>query len=247
MPLDATEMTLKSTETGSGISLSGRESVTEMDTEHIYIGDEFADNSNEPTQVSKYERIRNCVNGTLTELTFFEEGFLQVRESSNKKRNTEHVLELRFLESYPLTTQRIAKSTLWSSLGFGLVALSSSFVLPMTTLAQYTMSAVLLTATLALLCLILFVYRSEVIFQFCTASGKTVVLSLKGSFGCIRRMREMARQVQQAILSATTDTDADDVRYLRAEMQAHYKLVETGVITREACSNGTTLILSKFG
>jgi hypothetical protein len=247
MPLDATEMPLKSTETGSGISLSGGETVTEMDTEHIYIGDEFADNSNEPTQVSKCESIRNCVNGTVTELTFFEEGFLKVREGNNKKRNTEHVLELRFLEPDPLITQKIATSTLWSSLGFGFVALSSAFVLPMTTLAQYTMSAVLLTATLALLCLILFVYRSEVIFRFCTASGQTVVLSLKGSFGCIRRMREMAHQVQQAILSATTDTDADDIRYLRAEMQAHYKLVETGVITREACSDGTALILSKFG
>lgn len=247
MPLDAIEMTRKSTETGSGMSLSDLATVAGMDTEHIYIGDEFADNSNEPTQISKCERIRNRVNGTLTELTFFAEGFLQVRESNNKKANTEHVLELRFLASRPLTTQRIAKSTLWSSLGFGLVALSSSFILPMTTLAQYTMSAVLLTATLALLCLILFVYRSEVIFQFCTANGKTVVLSLKGSFGCIRRMREMARQVQQAIVSATTDTDADDVRYLRAEMQAHYKLAETGVITREACSDGTALILSRFG
>ena len=247
MSFDATNMTLKNTETGSGMSLADLATVAGMDAEHIYIGDEFADNSNEPTQVGNYERIRNCVSGTLTELTFFEEGFLKVRESNSKKRNTEHVLELRFLESYPLTTQKIAKPALWSSLGFGLVALSSSFALPMTTIAQYTMSAVLLTATLALLCLILFVYRSEVIFQFCTARGQTVVLSLKGSFGCIRRMREMACQVQQAILSATADTDADDVRYLRAEMQAHYKLVETGVITREACSNGTTLILSKFG
>ena len=89
MPIDATEMTLKSTETGSGISLSGGETVTGMDMEHIYIGDEFADNSNEPTQVSKCESIRNCVNGTLTELTFFEEGFLKVREGNNKKRNVE--------------------------------------------------------------------------------------------------------------------------------------------------------------
>jgi hypothetical protein len=30
-------------------------------------------------------------------------------------------------------------------------------------------------------------------------------------------------------------------------MQAHYKLAETGVITREECSDGTALILSKFG
>lgn len=247
MPLDATELMRKYTEAVSAISLSGPENVASMDTEHIYIGDEFADNLKEPILVSQCERVRNWVNGTLTELTFFEEGFLKVREINNNKRNTEHVLELRFLEPDPLTTKNIATSTLWSSLSFGLVALSSSFVLPLTTLAQYTMSAILLTATLALLFLILSVYRSEVVFQFCTASGQTVVLSLKGSFGCIHRMREMARQVQQAVHNATTESDAEDVRYLRAEMQAHYKLAETGVITREACSDGTTLILSKFG
>ena len=246
MSLNATEMTLNSTEISSGIALSGRENFTGMDTEHIYIGDEFADHSNEPTQISKFESIKNCVNGTLTELTFFEEGFLKVRESNNKKRNTEHVLELRFLEPDPLVTQKIATSTLWSSLGIGLVALSSLFVLPMTTLAQYTMSTVLLMATLALLSLILFVYRSEVTFQFCTTNGQTVVLSLKASFGCVRRMREMARQVQKEIKSTPKESDASDVRYLRAEMQAHYKLAETGVITREACTNGTFLILSKF-
>lgn len=246
MPLEATEMTLNNTQTGNGISLSGLEDVTGVDTEHIYIGDEFAEFSSEPTQVRKRENVRNCVNGTLTEITFFEEGFLKVRESNNKKRNTEHVLELRFLKSDPQTKQKLATSNLWLSLGLGLAALSSSFALPTTTLAEYTMSAVLLTATLALLCLMHFVYRSEVSFQFRTANGQTVVLSLKASFGCISRMREMARQVQKEIKSAATETDAGDVRYLRAEMQAHYKLAETGVITREACSNGTSLILSKF-
>ena len=246
MPLEVTETTLNNRQIGNEISLSALEAVTGMDTEHIYIGDEFADNSSEPTQLKKCERIRNCVNGTLTEITFFEEGFLKVRESNNKKRNTEHFLELRFLTSDPQTTQKLATSNLWLSLGLGLAALSSSFVLPMTTLAQFTMSAVLMTATLALLCLINFVYRSEVTFQFCTTNGQTVVLSLKASFGCIRRMREMARQVQREIKSASTENDAGDVRYLRAEMQAHYKLAETGVITREACSNGTSLILSKF-
>ena len=93
----------------------------------------------------------------------------------------------------------------------------------------------------------LFIYRSEQTHQFRTASGNAIVLSLTGSFGCIRRMRALAREVKLAIAEVAQDTDIHDVRYLRAEMQAHYKLAETGVITREACSNGTSLILSKFG
>ena len=57
----------------------------------------------------------------------------------------------------------------------------------------------------------------------------------------------MSFQVREAIAKANADSGVHDVRYLRAEMQAHYKLAETGVITREACSNGTALILGKFG
>ena len=30
-------------------------------------------------------------------------------------------------------------------------------------------------------------------------------------------------------------------------MKAHYKLAETGVISRKACSDGTSAILSRFG
>ena len=59
-------------------------------------------------------------------------------------------------------------------------------------------------------------------------------------------MRAMAREIRRAIVRASAETGAHDVRYLRAEMLAHYKLAETGVITRDACSDAAALILSKF-
>jgi hypothetical protein len=230
------------------MSKSDGETFAAPHTEHIYLGDEFAaDHSGEPTTVRKCKHIRNRVRGTLTEFTFFEEGFLKIREATRKKLNNEYVLELRFIKPEPVTTQRIMTKCLWPSLGIGILALFVSTVLPLTNLAQYTISLTAILATLAILGLLFFVYRSEVTHQFCTASGRAVVLSLTGSFGCGRRMREMAREIQQAIVSATAETGACDVHYLRAEMQAHYKLAETGVITREACSDGTTLILSKYG
>ena len=218
-----------------------------MHTEHIYIGDEFADQSVEPINVTRCETIRNRVNGTETELTFYEEGFVNVRETCKGKRNKEHILELRFLDTDSVSARRSALGVLWASLGLGLLALLASYFLPLTGLSQHTFSATGILATSAVVGLLLFVYRSEARHEFRTASGQAVVLSLTGSFGCNRRMRAIAKYVRQAILDASDQTDTHNQTYLRAEMQAHYKLVETGVISREACSNGTSLILSKFG
>lgn len=223
------------------------EALAGSNTEHIYIGDEFADQADEPKTISRRERVRNRVNGTVTELTFYEEGFLRVRETSKTKRNKEHLLELRFLNAEPVMTEQIATACLWSSLGVGFLCLLVSFALPLTSLAPYTFSATAILATSAAVGLLLFIYRSEQTHSFCTASGHAVVLSLTGSLGCMRRMRALAREVKLAIAEIAQETDAHDVRYLRAEMQAHYRLAETGVITREACSDGTSLILSKFG
>jgi hypothetical protein len=117
----------------------------------------------------------------------------------------------------------------------------------MTGLAQFTITATATFATLAVIALLMFVYRSEETHRFCTASGHTAVISLAASFGCIRKMRAVSREIATAIREEAVDHDIADVNYLRAEMQAHYKLAETGVISREACSNGTSLILSKFG
>ncbi|MDH5345710.1 MAG: hypothetical protein OEW59_08105 [Gammaproteobacteria bacterium] len=218
-----------------------------MDTEHIYIGDEMAELAGEPATVTSTERIRNFVTGARTELTFYEEGFVQVRETRKNKLMKKHMLELRFLRSEPVVTRRLATPFLWTALSIGLAALLASLILPMTDVAGYTMSATASLATLAVIVLLMFIYRSDVTHRFCTANGHTVVLALHGSFGCMRRARSAARAIRKAIADAASQYDARDVRFLRAEMQAHYKLAETGVISREACSNGTSMILSKFG
>ena len=247
MSLDPTEGTHRQALGTASISKLDDEAFAGPDTEHIYIGDEFADQAGEPTIVRKRECIRNRVHGTITELTFYEEGFLTIREGTKKKLNKEHVLDLRLIKPEPVTTRRIATACLWSSLGIGMLALFVSIVLPLTILAQFTISLTAILTTLAILSLLLFVHRSEVTYQYCTASAQTVVLSLTGSFGCYHRMRAVAREIRQAIIRVDAENGAHDVHYLRAEMSAHYKLAETGVITREACSDGTALILSKFG
>jgi hypothetical protein len=217
------------------------------DTEHIYIGDEFADQAGEPTTIRRREYLRNHLLRTITEVTFYEEGFLKIREGNEKSLLKEHVVELRFLDSDPVVSKRVATSWLWSSFGTGALALLSLAVLPMVGFSGYATPVASVFAVLAALSLAMFVYRTQITHQFRTASGKAAVLSLTGSLGCVRRVRVMSIQVREAISKASTDSGVHDVRYLRAEMQAHYKLAETGVISREACSDGTALILSKFG
>jgi hypothetical protein len=217
-----------------------------MQSEHIYIGDEFAD-TGEPETVNSERTVRNCINGAITKLTFYDEGFLGVCEIRKGSRRREHTLELCFLAPKLYSKTYAATPFLWAALATGVLALISSFFLPTTPYASHSLTATVVMSALATLSLLLFVYRSEVRFQIRTAVGQAVVLSLVGSFGCIRKTRSAARAIVMAIRESRAEKNTRDISYLRAEMRAHYKLAETGVISREACSDCTTQILSRFG
>ena len=215
------------------------------ETEHIYIGDESQDPDNSPRTVSKRVRIKNFARGVASELTFYAEGFLNIREGTRKKLTKDHTLELRFVDPDPAIDRRIASGWLWVTLGFAVLALAGRFLLPITELSDYALAITVLLATLAAVAFLSFIYKSEERIRFYTASGRAEVLSLVSSFGCVRKVRRTARAIQASINGA--GIGAYDVRYLRAEMQAHYRLRENGVITAQACADGTALILSKFG
>jgi hypothetical protein len=219
----------------------------DLTTEHIVIEDESADQGKQPTVIRKREFLKNHVLGMITEITFYEEGFLKIREGNKKKLHKEHILELRFIDPDPVTVRQIATPWLWSSLAVAVTAIVAMTLLPATGFARYSLFTSVILAATGIGLFAAFVYRSKVSHFFCTASGKTEVVSLTGSFGCFSRARSMSKKVATAIERACEDSGIHDVRYLRAEMQAHYKLAETGVITREECSDGTALILSKFG
>lgn len=217
------------------------------ETEHIYIGDESADSGEQPRTVSKRVNIKNRTRGVATELTFYKEGFLRIREGTEKKLHKDHILELRFVDPEPEFSRRIASGWVWAAFGSATSALGAYFMLPMTGMAGYAFAASTVLGTLAAVAFLLFVYKSEECIQFCTASGRAEVLKLVSSFGCMSKVRRTARYIQSSIAGASGDSGNYDVRYLRAEMQAHYKLREKGVITQEACSDGTAQILAKFG
>ena len=84
----------------------------------------------------------------------------------------------------------------------------------------------------------LVVYRSEVRYRFFTASGRAVVASITASFGCKRKTKTIVEEISHEICASRQKGNSTGEEYLRAEMKAHYKLAETGVISRKACSKG---------
>ena len=217
------------------------------ETEHIFIEDVFADSDEEPRTVTKRMRIKNRARGLITELTFYAEGFLRVREGSSTKLSKDHTLELRFVDPAPDVQRHLATGWLTGAAVGGLLAVLAYLLLPATGAAAYGFAVATALATAAIVALLQALYRSDLTVKFVTASGRAEVLQLVGCVGCMRRVRQAARAIRQAIAAAGGESGVFDVRYLRAEMQAHYRLRENGVISQEECSDGTAQILARFG
>lgn len=215
--------------------------------EHIYIGDEASESAGEPRTVAKRVQIINAVRGTRYQLIFFEEGFLRFRERKGKSLVKDHLLELRFLNMEPQVTRQFASTVLKVALGLGLTAIAAWLLAPWTGLTSYLQPAGVIATAGAIIALLTLVYRSYDTFSFYTASGSAEVLTIRANLGCLRRCRKLVPQISRAIRNAVAGIKLDEETYLRAEMQAHYRLRETGVITRETCSDGVSMILSKFG
>lgn len=242
-----TEDQLTALQAGSGEVLDSDSPFAGYETEHIYIGDENADPSHKPRTVSKRVRIRNFARGVTTELTYYDEGFVRLREGTAKQLDKDHTIELRFLDPDAEISRSIATGWLWTATVMALSAVGCHFILPSTGFSTMTFAATVIFSTLGAIAFLLFVYKSEERVTFLTASGRAEVVQLVSSFGSIAKVRRAARDIRKCISRVSGDGGTFDVRYLRAEMQAHYKLRETGVISREACSDGTAQILSKFG
>jgi hypothetical protein len=242
-----TQDQLAALQSGSGEVLDSDSPFAGYETEHIYIGDESADPGHKPRTVSKRVRIRNFARGVATELTYYDEGFVRLREGTAKQVEKDHTIELRFLDPDAEISRRIATGWLWTAAGMALAATVIHFLLPLTAFSTMTFATTTLLGTLGAIAFLLFVYKSEERVTFLTASGRAEVIHLVSSFGCIAKVRRAYRDIRKCIDRAGGGDGVSGERYLRAEMQAHYKLRETGVISQEACSDGTALILSKFG
>jgi hypothetical protein len=216
-------------------------------SEHILISGDGSDSGDEPTVIGKQYSISNPVRGVCTEFTFFNEGFLKVREYKRKKLCKDYMLELRFLNPRPAIIRRFVSQTFWTAIGMGAAAGISWLLTKFTGLGTYTIPASIVFGTGAIVALLLCVYQSGEKFLFCTASGNVPVLMLLANFGCFRRSRSVIPEISNAIGAAISSNTLEEEPYLRAEMQDHYRLRNEGVITSKACNSGTARILSRFG
>ena len=171
------------------------------------------------------------------------------RFANHTRRNVlrEYTLQLCFMDPRFYTRTYTATGFLLTALATGFLALLASYTLPTTQYSSYSLSATAVMAAIATLSLLLFVYKSDVQFQFRTAIGQASVLTLTGSFGCIRKTRAAAKAIVAAVRESRAARDTRDISYLRAEMRAHYELAKSGVISEKDCSDCTAQILARFG
>jgi len=216
-------------------------------SEHIHIGGDQTDSSEKPTVVGKQFTLTNRVRGLRTEFTFFDEGFVKIREYKRKKLSQAYMLELRFLNPKPSVIRRVVMRSFWTALGLGGAAAICWLIAKLPTLDTYMFPASIVFAAAAIVALLLFIYQSGKKILFSTASGKVPVLILHASFGCLRRYRSMVPEISRAIGAAIIRNTLEEGPYLRAEMQDHYRLRNSDIITPQACSTGTARILARFG
>ena len=218
-----------------------------ISSEHIMMGGDDSDPADEPTVVGKQQTVSNRVRGLQTEFTFFNEGFLKIREYKRKKQAKDYMLELRFVNPKPTVIKRFVTESFWVALGMGGAAAISWLLTKFTSLDAYTFPASIVLSTGAVVALLLCVYQSGEKILFCTASGNVPVLMMLTNFGCFRSSRKAVSEISSAIGKAISRNTLEEEPYLRAEMQDHYRLRNIGVISPKACQVGTSRILGRFG
>ena len=250
MATDVTAETLDTTIDATSIVESAKSNLKVPDgiaTEHILISGDGTDSADEPTAVGKQFNVSNRVRGLHTEFTFFDEGFLKVRESRKNKVGKDYLLELRFLNPKPTVIQRFVTESFWAASSMGGAALIAWLLTTFTSLDTYTFPASIVLSTGALVALLLGIYQSGEKILFCTASGNVPVLMLLSNFGCFHQTRAVVPQISDAIGKAIRKNTLEEEPYLRAEMQDHYRLRNEGVISPKACQTASSRILSRFG
>lgn len=214
--------------------------------EHILIEDELGAVAVEPKIVTSQRVIENRLAGTRTEITLYKEGFVRVREGTAKRVLTDHLCELQYLD--PGADKRaVLASRFGTAVALAGPASVIAALLPADRVGIYGLVAVAVLLPVTLILLWQAVRRSYVDYAFRTATGRAVVLRLKGNLGCLRQTRIASIEIATEIARLTGAGNPADERRLRAEMRAHYLLLERGVISREACSDGTAQILARFG
>ena len=217
-------------------------------SEHIYIGgDEF---STEPAVVARTVRatlqLYNSVRRRGVEVTFFDEGFIKVRERRGKEADEPFFLDLRFVDPVPRIDRVFAARSFLVALGCGATAALAGFLLRFDALYAFAAPALGAAVLATAVALYFGIHRSYETTEFRTLHGRVVVLRLLANFGSMKRFRAFVPVLSEAIEEAAESIGADTSAYLRGEMREHYRLRGDGILDSDTCAAGTGRILAQF-
>jgi hypothetical protein len=223
--------------------------VNDETTEHISLGEDFAvlAGAEEPEKITQRFEFSNLTSGRRTQLIFYAEGFLRVRQWQRKKKVRDYLLSLRFLGPTMTVARTIPMRVLHVAAGFagfGLLCGLLSWLTPWN--ALFTPAAVF-GATGTVISAMLFLYLANEKTMFATAAGNATVLTLLGTADSFKRCRSIVPAIVRAIEQAQAKNIQDRSDYLRQEMREHYRLREYDVIDYNDCSIATRRILAQFG
>lgn len=222
--------------------------VDAVPSEHIYIGsDELNPNPAAAGRtVSTEVSLRNALRRAHTEVTLFEEGFLKVSEHNRGKPGESYRLDLHYLDPVPTLERVLAVRWFQTALGCAGVAALAAFLLRFESLRIAALPTLGIAAAAALVTLYVAVYRSHEKTTFATLHGRAPVLRFVANFGSIKKFRAFVPVLCCAIEEAHESIGNDTSAYLRAEMREHYRLRGDGVLSNDACADGTGRILAQF-
>ena len=217
-------------------------------SEHIYMGgDEF---STEPGVAARTVRatrkLDNRVRRQGVEVTFFEEGFIKVREQGGKSSSTPFLLDLRFVDPVPRIERVFAARSFLVALGCAATAALAGFLLRFDALYVFAAPALGAAVLATAIALYFGIYRTHETTEFRSLHGRVVLLKLRANFGSMKRFRAFVPMLSEAIEEAAERIGDDTSAYLRAEMREHYRLRGDGVLDSDTCAAGTGRILQQF-
>jgi len=216
-------------------------------SEHIFIeSNEVTDPRSAGQTVRERWRLANPLRRQLTEITLFEEGYIEVVEHSRGRRGEPFRLDLRYLDPVPSLSRFVSKRAWWTAVGCAAAAFVALAIAQLASLGTLAVSFALAAGAAALVAATIALYRSHEKTEFFTLHGRARVFALMANFGAIKPVRAFVPELSSAIQEAEEDIPGDTSVYLRAEMREHYRLRGDGVLSATTCADSTGRILAHF-
>jgi len=222
-------------------------SVDPAQSEHIFIeSNETTDPRSAGQTVRERWRLANPLRRQITEITLFEEGYIEVVEHARGRRGEPFRLDLRYVDPIPSISRFVSKRVWWTAAACTAAALGAVALAQVASLGILVVSFALAAGAAALVAAAIALRRSHEKTEFFTLHGRARVFALVANFGAIKPVRAFVPEFSRAIEEAAEDIPGDTSAYLRAEMREHYRLRGDGVLSHESCADSTGRILAHF-